>query len=116
MSRCHDAALIASLRKISDAWLGDKTGHEKGFSVGRFDPDYLDRFPIALVRREGRVLAFANVMQHYRDLGAVEFSLGMAPLAGLEVRKGARLWNRFGVLLFRHGGTFYNFEGLRAFK
>jgi len=144
----HDAALIASLRNISDAWLGDKTGHEKGFSVGRFDPDYLDRFPIALVRREGRVLAFANVMQtgdgarvsvdlmrylpeaasgmmeflfvelmqHYRDLGAAEFSLGMAPLAGLEVRKGARLWNRFGVLLFRHGGAFYNFEGLRAFK
>lgn len=40
----------------------------------------------------------------------------MAPLAGLEARKGSRLWNRFGAVLFRYGGAFYNFAGLRAFK
>lgn len=144
----HDDALIAELQAISDAWLGDKAGREKGFSVGRFDPAYLQNFPVAVVRRAGRTLAFANVlapgdgarvsidlmrylpeeasgmmeflfielMEHYRDAGAQEFSLGMAPLAGLEARRGARLWNRFGAILFRHGGTFYNFEGLRAFK
>jgi len=55
-------------------------------------------------------------MLYYRDDGAEEFSLGMAPLAGIEVRKGVRLWNRFGALIFRHGGAFYNFVGLRAFK
>ncbi len=59
---------------------------------------------------------FLNLMAHYRDQGAQEFSLGMAPLAGLEARHGLRLWSRFGGLLFRHGGAFYNFEGLRAFK
>ncbi len=148
LSPPHDAALMDELRAISDAWLGDKVGREKGFSVGRFDPDYLQNFPIAVVRRAGRTLAFANVlapgdgcrvsidlmryrpeeasgmmeflfielMEHYRDAGASEFSLGMAPLAGLEARRGARLWNRFGAILFRHGGAFYNFEGLRAFK
>ena len=144
----HDTAFLEELRGISQAWLGDKVGREKGFSVGRFNPDYLQNFPIAIVRRDGRTLAFANVMQpgngtcvsidlmrylpeeasgmmeflfielmeHYRDQGALEFSLGMAPLAGLEARKGTRLWNRFGAILFRHGGAFYNFEGLRAFK
>lgn len=52
----HSPALLAELRAVSDAWLGSKTGREKGFSVGRFEPGYLDRFTIALVRREGRVL------------------------------------------------------------
>ncbi|MCA3551342.1 MAG: DUF2156 domain-containing protein, partial [Rhodobacter sp.] len=25
-------------------------------------------------------------------------------------------WNRFGAAIFQHGGHFYNFSGLRAFK
>tara|TARA_R110002110_G_scaffold69766_18_gene188074 strand:- start:2808 stop:5492 length:2685 start_codon:yes stop_codon:yes gene_type:complete len=144
----HDPAFLDELEAISKAWMGGKVGREKGFSVGRFDADYLRHFPISVVRRNGRTLAFANVMrpgdgtrvsidlmrylpeeasgmmeflfiellEHYRDEGALEFSLGMAPLAGLEARKGARLWTRFGAILFRHGGAFYNFEGLRAFK
>ena len=148
LSPPYSDAFMREIREISDAWMGGKTGSEKGFSVGRFDPAYLNHFPIAVVRRGGRTLAFANVlrpgdgsrvaidlmrylpeqsdgmmeflfielMQYYRDLGAQEFSLGMAPLAGLEVRKGSRMWNRFGALLFRHGGAFYNFEGLRNFK
>lgn len=41
----HDDARIAELKAISDAWLGDKVGREKGFSVGRFDPGYLKNFP-----------------------------------------------------------------------
>lgn len=33
------------------------------------------------------------------------------------VRPGSRrLWDRVGLLIFRHGGHFYNFRGLRAFK
>ncbi|MGB8623487.1 MAG: bifunctional lysylphosphatidylglycerol flippase/synthetase MprF [Paracoccaceae bacterium] len=144
----HSPALLAELKQVSDAWLGQKNAHEKGFSVGRFDEEYLSRFPIAIVRREGRIMAFSNVMsaddgrnlsidlmrylpdeadgimeflfvemmQHYRDAGGQSFSLGMAPLAGLEARHGTRLWTRFGAILFRHGGSFYNFAGLRAYK
>ena len=44
------------------------------------------------------------------------FNLGMAPLAGLEDRALAPLWNRLGALLFRHGEHFYNFQGLRQYK
>ena len=40
----------------------------------------------------------------------------MAPLAGLENRPFAPLWNRLGALLFQHGEHFYNFEGLREYK
>ncbi|WP_447407112.1 phosphatidylglycerol lysyltransferase domain-containing protein, partial [Clostridium perfringens] len=43
-------ALIDELRAVSDAWLAHKKGREKRFSLGAFDPDYLARFPVALVR------------------------------------------------------------------
>ncbi|WP_284165675.1 bifunctional lysylphosphatidylglycerol flippase/synthetase MprF [Frigidibacter sp. SD6-1] len=144
----HTPELIAELRAISDAWLGGKTGREKGFSVGRFDPDYLALFDISVVRKDGRIVAFANILaskggahlavdlmrylpdeasglmeymflsliEHYKAKGALEFSLGTAPLSGLSERSVARSWNRFGRLIYRHGGAFYNFEGLRTFK
>ena len=63
LSAPHDPALMAELRQISEAWLGGKAGHEKGFSVGRFDPDYLALFDIAVVRKDGRIAAFANIME-----------------------------------------------------
>lgn len=44
------------------------------------------------------------------------FSLGMAPLSGLESRALAPLWHRMGGFLYRHGESFYNFEGLRRYK
>jgi phosphatidylglycerol lysyltransferase len=49
------------LKAISDAWLISKHTREKGFSLGRFEPSYLQHFPIAVARRQGRVMAFANV-------------------------------------------------------
>ena len=53
--------LIDALAAVSAAWLTDKAGREKRFSLGAFDPAYLARFPIALVRVEGRIVAFANI-------------------------------------------------------
>lgn len=55
-------AMMDELRAVSDAWLAEKTGGEKGFSLGYFDPDYLARGPLAVVRDgEGHLLAFANL-------------------------------------------------------
>ena len=54
-------ASVEDLRAVSDAWLAAKAGREKRFSLGAFDPDYLARFPLALVRVEGRIVAFANI-------------------------------------------------------
>ncbi len=44
------------------------------------------------------------------------FSLGMAPLAGLEDRPLASLWNKVGATIFKMGDQFYNFEGLYEYK
>jgi phosphatidylglycerol lysyltransferase len=59
---------------------------------------------------------FTELMLWGRAQGYRAFSLGMAPLAGLEHRELAPLWSRAGALLFQHGEQFYNFQGLRAYK
>jgi phosphatidylglycerol lysyltransferase len=142
------APLLPRLREISDAWLEDKATAEKGFSLGAFSERYIAEFPLAIVRSEGEIVAFANLwgtesleelsvdlmrfspdaprssmdylfielMLWGRAQGYRWFNLGMAPLAGLENRALAPLWHRLGSFLFRHGESFYNFEGLRRYK
>jgi len=53
--------VMDALVDVSDDWLRSKVGAEKGFSVGFFDPEYLARFPLAIVERGGRIVAFANL-------------------------------------------------------
>jgi phosphatidylglycerol lysyltransferase len=73
-------AILDRLGAISTEWLRTKNVREKGFSLGRFDPDYVRNFPVALVRVAGRIVAFANLwtghghrelsvdlMRHVRD-------------------------------------------------
>ncbi len=55
-----DAAMPV-LAQISDQWLEEKSGEEKGFSLGSFDPAYLRRFPVAVVEQAGQIVAFANL-------------------------------------------------------
>ncbi|PSJ19030.1 GNAT family N-acetyltransferase, partial [Halomonas sp. ND22Bw] len=50
------------LKAVSDAWLEMHEGAEKAFSLGRFDVDYLDLTPLAVVREGGRIVAFANLL------------------------------------------------------
>ena len=54
-------ALLPELIAISTEWLQSKNTREKGFSVGYFDPSYLKNFHVALVRREGKPVAFASL-------------------------------------------------------
>jgi phosphatidylglycerol lysyltransferase len=54
-------SVLPELRRVSAAWLGEKNTREKGFSLGHFDETYLRRFPIAVARCDGRIVAFANV-------------------------------------------------------
>lgn len=49
------------LKLISDEWLSQHEGAEKQFSLGRFDINYLDQTPLALIRHNGAIVAFANV-------------------------------------------------------
>ena len=50
------------LRAISDAWLLSRNAREKRFSLGAFDPAYLRRLPVAVVRQRGEIIAFANLL------------------------------------------------------
>ncbi|GMU68133.1 MAG: hypothetical protein AMXMBFR37_04660 [Steroidobacteraceae bacterium] len=53
--------LLPALRAVSADWLESKATAEKGFSLGAFAEEYLCRFPLAVVRIDGRVVAFANL-------------------------------------------------------
>lgn len=55
------APLMPDLRRISDAWLANHAGGEKSFSLGGFSERYMQEFPLAVVRWEGRIIAFANI-------------------------------------------------------
>jgi phosphatidylglycerol lysyltransferase len=57
------STLLDELAVVSDAWLSAKNTKEKGFSLGFFDATYLLNFPVALVRHQGQIVAFANVWQ-----------------------------------------------------
>lgn len=138
--------IVDELRAVSDAWLTMHEGTEKAFSLGRFDPAYLDLTPLAVVRSEGRIVAFANLLtapeeaavdlmryapdaphgvmdylftrctQWAKEQGLARFDLGMAPLSGLEDRRMAPVFARVGALVFDEGGALYGFQGLRSYK
>jgi len=140
------SGMAAELKAVSDAWLKRQAGGEKQFSIGCFNLAYLDRTPIGLIRQNGRIVAFANILvaggratidlmryledappgvmdflfinliEWCREQGMSEFSLGMAPLSGLENRRLAPLFARIGALVFAEGGALYGFEGLRQYK
>ena len=55
-------AILPALKEVSDAWLVQHRSGEKAFSVGRFDEAYLCRLPVAIVRHEDRIIAFANLL------------------------------------------------------
>ena len=63
------------LQAVSDGWLAKHRAAEKGFSLGRFDPDYVRRFPCAVVKNAaGGVIAFANL---WRTAGKEELSVDL---------------------------------------
>jgi phosphatidylglycerol lysyltransferase len=57
----HVPDILDTLAAISAEWLSAKNAREKGFSLGRFERDYMRNFPIAVVRVGTQIVAFANV-------------------------------------------------------
>ncbi|MGD8440866.1 MAG: bifunctional lysylphosphatidylglycerol flippase/synthetase MprF, partial [Holophagae bacterium] len=68
------SALLPRFREVSDAWLADRNAREKGFSLGRFTDEYVRRFPCAVVRQDGTVVAFANI---WRGAPGTELSIDL---------------------------------------
>src|SRR5471032_2196676 len=108
------------LRDISDAWLGSHEAREKSFSVAAFTDDYLAAQSVLLVRQEGKPVAFVTfmttdlnteatvgVMRHQPDASPYAMEYLFTKLA-LHLKQAGLVW--------RFGGRFYNFRGLRGFK
>ena len=66
--------------------------------------------------REIMEYLFVRLLVWGKEEGYGAFSLGMAPLSGLQDRALAPLEQRLGARLYAHGEHFYNFQGLRRFK
>jgi phosphatidylglycerol lysyltransferase len=54
-------ASIEDLKVVSDAWLAEHNTREKTFSLGSFRDDYVSSQPVAVLRKEGRIVAFATL-------------------------------------------------------
>ncbi|MBP1846537.1 phosphatidylglycerol lysyltransferase [Rhizobium petrolearium] len=55
-------ASIEELRQVSDAWLAEHNTREKTFSLGAFRDDYVASQSVAVLRKEGRIVAFATLL------------------------------------------------------
>ena len=54
--------VVDELERVSAAWLAEHAVREKAFSLGAFERGYIAAQPVAVLKRQGRILAFANVM------------------------------------------------------
>ena len=108
LARCEVAVVVQGER-----WLGfanlllGAPGSELSIDLMRHVPDA----PNGLMD-----FLFTGLFELARQRGYRWFSLGMAPLGGLESRTSAPVWNHIAGLVFRHGERFYNFQGLRQYK
>lgn len=59
---------------------------------------------------------FVQLMAWAKARGYERFSLGMAPMSGIDGRRLAPAWAKIAALVYRHGERFYGFRGLRSYK
>jgi phosphatidylglycerol lysyltransferase len=98
--------VLPEIKAISDAWLAEKSVREKGFSLGYYDEEYLKRFPLALIKKEEKIVAFANLwrgaeqeeisidlMRHLPDLGSIVMDYLFIELMLLGKNEGFRWFN-----------------------
>lgn len=85
----HRPSLLEEVREVSDEWLLLPGRRERGFTLGRFDRNYVAETPLAMLQdASGRAIAFVNeipayaagmatidLMRHRRDIpnGAMDF-------------------------------------------
>jgi phosphatidylglycerol lysyltransferase len=108
--RSTDVAVIKNeagqIRAFANLW---KTAGREELSIDlmRYDPNSPNGIMDFL---------FAELMLWGKAENYQWFSLGMAPLAGMEHRPLSPLWHKVGATIFKMGDQFYNFEGLYEYK
>ncbi len=63
LPRAEVPAAMPELRQVSDVWLRSKRTREKRFSMGYFNESYLRECDVAVIRKEGRIIAFTNLLE-----------------------------------------------------
>ncbi|TAN71675.1 MAG: bifunctional lysylphosphatidylglycerol flippase/synthetase MprF [Methylobacter sp.] len=108
--RRTDVAVIkdasGQIRAFANLWQ-TASRQELTIDLMRYDPDS----PKGIMD-----FLFAELMLWGKAENYQWFSLGMAPLAGLERRPLAPLWHKIGAAIFDMSDQFYNFEGLYEYK
>jgi phosphatidylglycerol lysyltransferase len=94
------------IKAFANLWQTDDR-HELSIDLMRYDPDS----PKGIMD-----FLFAELLLWGKAENYQRFSLGMAPLAGLERRPLAPMWHKIGTTIFDLGDHFYNFEGLYEYK
>lgn len=61
-------------------------------------------------------LLFARLIEWSKEQGYQTFNLGMAPLSSVGSSRSSLREEKLANLVFRYGGHFYGFEGLRRYK
>ena len=61
----HNQSLLEELKIISDEWL--KNREEKGYSLGRFEENYLNKSPLGVLSNDDQKYAFASLMPAYNN-------------------------------------------------
>jgi phosphatidylglycerol lysyltransferase len=59
---------------------------------------------------------FVQLALHLKNEGYRSLSLGVAPFSGVQPTPLSSPLHQLGSMVWRFGGRFYNFQGLRAFK
>ncbi|WP_086995049.1 bifunctional lysylphosphatidylglycerol flippase/synthetase MprF [Rhizobium sullae] len=54
--------IINELAAVSNAWLEHHNAKEKGFSLGAFEPGYASAQPVGVLKKDGKIVAFANIL------------------------------------------------------
>ncbi len=64
----HPGELLDEVEEVSNAWLSMSGRRERGFTLGRFERDYIGGTPLLVVRDSGgEAQAFANQVPSYRE-------------------------------------------------
>jgi phosphatidylglycerol lysyltransferase len=58
-------AQISRLKRVSNAWLGNRSRREYTFALGYFDTDYIKNCDVAVLQRGERLVAYANIVPSF---------------------------------------------------
>lgn len=79
------SAIVDELQAVSDDWMEAHNVREKRFSLGAFIPAYIALRPVAVLRREGQIVAFASLMmtglRQEASIDLMRFSKAAPPAA-----------------------------------